>query len=44
MPKIIWEGNKKEWGIHHSGEPLKEGAIKLKTSENIFILYFIFYI
>ena len=37
MPKIIWEGNKKEWGLPHDGEALKQGALKIKTSENIFI-------
>ena len=36
MPKIVWEGNKKEWGLPHNGEPLREGAVKLKTSENVF--------
>ena len=36
MPKIIWEGNQREWNIPHKGEPLHKGAEKLKTSENMF--------
>lgn len=36
MPKIIWEGNRREWNAPHTGEPLHEGAQKLKMSENVF--------
>ena len=36
MPKIVWEGNKQEWGAAHSGLPLHDGAIKIETSDNIF--------
>lgn len=37
MPNIVWEGNQKEWNIPHTGEQLKEGAEKIKTSENLFV-------
>jgi len=36
VPKIVWEGNKKEWGLPHDGEPLHENAVKIKTSGNVF--------
>lgn len=36
MPKIVWEDNQKEWNIPHTGEPLNESAVKLRTSENVF--------
>ncbi len=36
MPKIVWEGNKKEWGLPHEGEPLHENAVRIKTADNVF--------
>lgn len=36
MSKIIWEGNKKEWGLPHNGESLHENAVIIKTSDNVF--------
>ena len=36
MPKIVWEGNKKEWGLPHSGEPLHKNAVRIKTADNVF--------
>ena len=36
MPQIVWEGNKKEWGLPHNGEPLHENAVRIKTAENVF--------
>jgi hypothetical protein len=36
MPKIVWEGNQKAWGLPHSGEPLHPNAVRIKTSEQPF--------
>ncbi|MBR1533343.1 MAG: DUF3267 domain-containing protein [Ruminococcus sp.] len=36
MPKIVWEGNKKEWGLPHNGEPLHENAVRINTADNVF--------
>lgn len=36
MPKIVWEGNQKEWGLPHNGELLHPNAVKIKTSDNFF--------
>ena len=36
MSKIIWEGNKKEWGLPHNGESLHENAVIIKTTDNVF--------
>ena len=36
MPEIVWEGNRKEWGLPHDGEPLHENAVRIKTAGNVF--------
>lgn len=36
MPKIVWEGNRREWGEPHTGEALRENAVKLNTSDKPF--------
>ncbi len=33
MPKIIWEGNKKDFGTYHDCDPMPENAVKLREAE-----------
>ncbi len=33
MPKIIWEGNKKDFGTYHDCDPIPENAVKLREAE-----------
>ena len=33
MPKIIWEGNNKDFGTYHDCDPIPENAAKLREAE-----------
>ena len=37
MPRIVWEGNKKEFGTSHESPALPEGAVKLRDADGFLI-------
>ncbi len=35
MPKIVWEGNKREFGTSHQSPPVPQDAVKLRDGEGL---------
>lgn len=35
MPKIVWEGNKREFGTSHQSPPVPQNAVKLRDGEGL---------